>query len=191
MVEKMFAEMRTTGNDGTWRAALLGGAVVLAMYALAAALPDAAYEAVFCKLPTRLAAMYFGTVADGASFALADGRVVAVTRACGGAGFFAMLCGLLACRAAAMGGVRWLLPSVVAAWGYTVLVNGVRVVGAVWARALAEMLLPERAWAAAHLAVGVLVFFPALCIFWWGLNGFPMPTGQKEEGMYGQSDANA
>ena len=171
-------------------AQIWGGVVGIAVFMLAAMLSDAAYGAVFCELPARFAAMYFGTVADGASFVLADGRVIAVTRACGGSGFFAMLCGLLAYRAAAMGGVRWLLPSVVAAWGYTVLVNGVRVVGAVWARALAEMLLPERAWAAAHLAVGVLVFFPALCVFWWGLTGFPMPTGQKEEGMYGQSDAN-
>lgn len=172
------------------RAALLGGAAALAAYALAAVLPDAAYGAVFCTLPARFAAMYFGTVAEDVSFALADGRVIAVTRACGGSGFFAMLCGLLAYRVATVGGVRWLPSAIVAAWIYTVLVNGVRVVGAVWARAFAEMLLPERAWAAAHLAVGVLVFFPALCLLWWGVTGFSLPTGFKEDGIYGQSDAD-
>ena len=169
-------------------AVLRGGAVGMAVFMLAAILPDATYEAVFCALPARFAAMYFGTVADGASFALADGRVIAVTRVCGGSGFFAMLCGLLVCRG--MCCTRF-AGGVAAAWVYTVLVNGVRVVGAVWIRAFAEVLLPERMWAMAHLAAGVFVFFPALCLFWWGAVGFPVPIGLKEEDMYGKSNTNA
>jgi exosortase/archaeosortase family protein len=147
------------------------GAVGTAVFALAALLPDAAVDVIFCRGPAHLAAAYFGAAAEGSAFALADGRVVAVTRACGGMGFFAMLCGLLARRAAAGGGggLRSFPGAVAAAWGYTVLVNGLRIVGTVWVRALAETALPERMWGAAHLAAGVMVFFPALAVAWWGM----------------------
>ncbi|MDR2849235.1 MAG: hypothetical protein LBW77_01635 [Verrucomicrobiota bacterium] len=164
------------------RMAVCAGAVSAAVFALAALLPDAVFDVVFCRAPAHLAGAYFGVSADGAAFTLADGRVIAVTRACGGAGFFAMLCGLLACRA---GNWRAWPAAVAAVWGYAVCVNGVRIVGTVWVRAFAEAALPERFWGVAHLTTGVMVFFPALAAAWWF-----MTKGLQKETRYERGDQN-
>jgi exosortase/archaeosortase family protein len=159
--------MDTDGHEWGWRMAraVAAGAAV---FALTAALPDAMFDVVFCRVPAGLAAAYLGGMPDGGSaFALADGRVVEVTRACGGAGFFAMLCGLLAWRGFLPSRDAFIPVFALAAWGYTVVMNGVRVVAAVYARAFAEAASPERFWGAAHLAAGVAVFFPALLLAWW------------------------
>lgn len=143
---------------------LCAGAVSAAVFALATLLPNTVFDFVFCRMPAGLAAAYFGAASDGSAFVLADGRIVAVTRACGGAGFFAMVCGLLTWRITETARWRFAPVAVVAAWGYAMLVNGVRVVATVWARSASEVLLPERLWGAVHLATGVAVFFSALMV---------------------------
>ena len=143
-----------------------GCVVCLAVLALASALPEAWYDAVFCRFPARLAAAYFHAGLDASSFVLGNGRVVAVTRECGGSGFFALICGVLTWHAVRRD-VTSLLPlGLLAAWCFTMAINAMRVVVTVWSRVFAENLLPERFFGAVHLVSGVLVFFPALVLLW-------------------------
>jgi hypothetical protein len=152
---------------------------------VAECLPEAAFAQVFCKVPAWLAAVYFQTPLQGETLLFGSGATVVVSRACGGADFFAMLCAVLAWHAVAhrerehkhqheSGRRRATLNAIVVfglifpiAWAATLLVNGARVIAVVWVRAGADALLPERFAAAAHLAAGVLVFFPALAAAWW------------------------
>ncbi|MDR3229070.1 MAG: archaeosortase/exosortase family protein, partial [Puniceicoccales bacterium] len=101
----------------------------------------------------------------GETLLFASGQAVRVTRECGGADFFSMVCALLAwqfvpCRA------RRIVLFPLAAWGVTMLVNAMRVIATVWTRTLGGALLPERLEAATHLLTGVLVFFPSLLAVW-------------------------
>lgn len=142
-------------------------AVYCGFAALVAALPDAWYAGLFCRVPAWLAAVYFHAGLDGAALTLGSGRAVAVTRACGGSDFFALVCAVLTWRAVRRNVAARLPLWWCGAWAYTLLVNGLRVIVTVWTRALAEPSLPERFYGAVHLVSGVLVFFPALLLLWW------------------------
>lgn len=149
-------------------AACAGCLAFFAALSVAAALPDSIYAFVFCRVPAWVAASYFHAGLEGASLTLGNGRVVAVTRACGGSDFFALVCGVLTWHAvrrnvtAARLLLLWL-----AGWGFTVLVNGMRVVVSVWSHAVSTQVAPARFFGAVHLVSGVLVFFPALVFVWW------------------------
>jgi exosortase/archaeosortase family protein len=135
---------------------------------LVSALPDAVYSLLFCRAPAWIAAAFFHAGVTGATFALASGRVVEVTRECGGSDFFALVCAVLTWRTLRQKGALRGLPLLwFGAWAGTLLVNGMRLIVTVWTRAVAECLLPERYFGAVHLVSGVLVFFPALVLLWW------------------------
>ncbi len=148
-------------------ALLAAGSVFVVLTALAAALPDTWYNALFCRAPAWLAAAYFHAGLDGTALTLGSGRVVAVTRACGGSDFFALACAVLTWHAARQKVAARLPLGWFCAWAFTLLVNGMRLIVTVWTRALAEPWLPERFCGAVHLVSGVLVFFPALVLLWW------------------------
>jgi len=148
-------------------AVFAGLAAFVVALACAASLPDNLYELLFCRIPAWLAAAFFRADLDGASLTLGTGRVVAVTRACGGSDFFALVCAVLSWHAVRRKDAVALLLAGCGAWVFTVLVNGLRITVTIWARAVAERFLPERTWGSVHLASGVLVFFPALMLLWW------------------------
>jgi exosortase/archaeosortase family protein len=160
--------MREAARSGK-RFALTGGvAAGLGALLLVAALPEAWRAAAFCRAPAWLAAAFFGVPVSGAQLAFGSGRIVAVTRACDGSDFFALICGVLTWHALKQGVKLWRMPLFwCAAWGVTVLVNGMRVIVTVLTRGVAEWLLPERFLSAVHLVSGVMVFFPALMAVWW------------------------
>ena len=148
-------------------AVMAGGAVFIGLTLLISALPDTVYALVFCCVPAWLAAAFFHAGVDGATLILGSGRMVAVTRECGGSDFFALVCAVLTWHAVRQKGAATLPFWWCGAWGFSVLANGMRVVVTVWTRAIVELALPERFFGAAHLVSGVLVFFPALFFLWW------------------------
>ncbi|MDR2862816.1 MAG: archaeosortase/exosortase family protein [Puniceicoccales bacterium] len=164
-----------------WRKFVVsGGAVVIAKLAIAT-LPDAAFAQIFCRVPAWIAAAYFQASLTGETLCLASGRMVSVTRACGGADFFAILCAMFAWQVVP-GRIRWFPVLCAGAWVVTIFVNAMRVIAAVWIRAFTELLLPERMEAAVHLVSGVLVFFPALLAIWWlSCRAFPGKCAIIEE----------
>lgn len=151
-------------------AVLAGCAVFAGALSLASVLPDTLVSTLFCRVPTGLAALFFNADIQGSSLVLGSGRVIAVTRDCGGTDFFALVCAVLTWHALRQKGAAMLrlLPlGWCGAWAFTVLVNGMRVIVTVWTRVLVEHMLPERYYGAVHLVSGVLVFFPALLLLWW------------------------
>lgn len=160
--------MREAGRYGKGFSLKGGGAVWLCVLLLVSALPDAWSAAAFCRVPAWIAAAFFGVPVSGPLLAFGSGRVVAVTRACDGSDFFALICGVLTWYALKQNVKLWRLPLFwCAAWCVTVLVNGLRVIVTVWTRGIAEWLFPERFLSAVHLVSGVMVFFPALMAVWW------------------------
>ena len=150
------------------RALLAGSAAFVGLTLLPALLPDMWYSQIFCRVPAWLAAAYYHAALDGAALTLGSGRVIVVTRECGGSDFFALVCAVLTWHAVRQKDAARMLPLWwCGAWVFTMLVNGMRVIATVWTRAVAESILPERFFGAAHLVSGVLVFFPALALLWW------------------------
>jgi len=143
-----------------------GCAVFIGMNLLVSAIPDTVYALMFCRVPTWLAAAFFHAGVDGATLVLGSGRIVSVTRECGGSDFFALVCAVLTWHAVRQKGAAALPFWWCGAWIFAVLANGMRVILTVWTRAFAELFLPERFFGAAHLVSGVLVFFPALFFLW-------------------------
>ena len=164
---------------------LAGGAAFLGVMCGTAVMSEPCFAFLFCRVPAWIAAGFFGAGLDGSVLVLGTGRVVAVTRECGGSDFFALVCAVLTWHAvrhndAAMLPLWWC-----GAWAGTLLVNGLRVIATVWTRAIAECILPERFFGAVHLVSGVLVFFPVLLLLWWGcvrhdLSGKTWIIGMKE-----------
>ncbi|MEI7900403.1 MAG: hypothetical protein WCK89_09120 [bacterium] len=149
-------------------AGLAGCAVFFGMTFLVGVLPDTLYSLLFCRMSAEIAAAFFHAGVDGTALVLGSGRVVAVTRECGGSDFFALACAVLTWHTVRRkGAVMPLLLGWCGAWGLTLLTNGMRVIVTVWTRASVECFLPERYYGAVHLASGVLVFFPALILLWW------------------------
>lgn len=147
-------------------AVLAGGVVFFGLVCATAVVSQPFYSFVFCRVPAWIAAGYFGASLDGSVLVLGSGRVVAVTRECGGSDFFALSCAILTWHALRRKGAVLLPLWLFGAWAGTVLVNGMRVIVTVWTRALVEGVLPERFFGAVHLVSGVLVFFPALALLW-------------------------
>ncbi len=145
----------------------VGGAVFCGALLIAPAMPDTWYSAFFCRVPAWLAAAYYHAGYEGISLVLGSGRVVTVTRDCGGSDFFALICAVLTWHAVRQNGTALLPLWWAGAWLFTVSVNGMRVIASVWMRTLAEVFLPERFYGVVHLVSGVLVFFPALALLWW------------------------
>lgn len=148
-------------------AVIIACAVFIAALLIASALTDAWYSTLFCRVPAILTAAYYHAGREGVSLVLGSGRIVAVTRECGGSDFFALVCAVLTWHAVRQNGAALLPLWWAGAWCFTVLVNGLRVIATVWMRMLAETFLPERFYGATHLVSGVLVFFPALVLLWW------------------------
>lgn len=153
------------------RSLLLTLTSAILLMGLFSLLPDGLYQRIFCRIPAALAAAYFGAECHGTSFRLWTGLEVSVTRACGGSDFFALLCGLglAACwrarrRQPAAGWMGRLLLYALLALGATLLVNGMRIIAAVYMRQAAAPFIPARFLGAVHLFSGVLVFFPALLV---------------------------
>jgi exosortase/archaeosortase family protein len=149
-----------------WRKFAAASGAFVAVKLAIAALPDGVFAQIFCKISAWIAAAYFQASLIGETLLFVSGQMVSVTRACGGADFFAMLCALFAWQVVPER-IRWLPALCAGAWAVTLLVNAMRVIAAIWMRSFAELLLPERMEAAVHLVSGVLVFFPALLAAWW------------------------
>ena len=107
-------------------------------------LPDAVFMPLFCRLPARIAAGYYGAPLSTPDLAFcARGVGVTVARGCGGAGFFALCAALLA----------------------TLSVNAMRIVFIVPVTAAAR-LAPESLRAGIHMAAGMAVFMSAFAALW-------------------------
>ena len=139
-------------------------------------LPDAVFMPLFCRLPARIAAGYYGAPLSTPDLAFcARGVGVTVARGCGGAGFFALCAALLATRAWERGDFATLrgrlqaagafAGAFVAAWLATLSVNAMRIVFIVPVTAAAR-LAPESRRAGIHMAAGMAVFMSAFAALW-------------------------
>lgn len=130
------------------------------------------------KPAAYIAGLFFGqapSLVDGSWVIPVAGTLVRVTRECDAFGFFSLIAAVSVVhvfrkhRAKTI--MKWWAAAgvLVAAYSLTIVLNGVRIVGAYYAHAWAQALNLERFQAVLHLGVGVLVFLPVLCaiIIYW------------------------
>lgn len=122
-------------------------------------IPDRFYLLLFCEIPARLAAWYYGSLLSKPLSFTAQGISIGVVRSCGATDFFVMVFMILMPR-------RW---SLFAAYGITLLVNTARLIILVPATAIIQASFPERFYLLGHQIVGTAVFLPTLVLIWEGV----------------------
>ena len=140
-------------------------------------IPDEIFLRVFCVVPARLAAGYYGAALQTPELIFsARGTTLAVTRECAATGFFTMAAAMLAWACLAVKGTwQWALVLPLA-WCATMLANAARLILLIPATAWMRALLPEKAHALGHQGVGTLVFLSCLILLWFAAGLLTRPA---------------
>ncbi len=112
---------------------------------------------------------------DGSWVIPVSGTLVRVTRECDAFGFFSLIVSVsvvhILSRYQSRPVFKWAAVAATVAGAYllTILLNGIRIVGAYYVHAWAQALSLEKFQGLLHLGVGVMVFLPVLCavIIYW------------------------